>query len=287
MPWKRHRLNLVREEESTGRTHEILTEIRQALGLPYVSTLFQALASFPQFFDLFWKSAKPVVSTQEFFLCSERLGAEAYTRVHNYFSVPSLPAQNEPGPPAQNGLQQTIDFYQYSSPMLLLLAAALLQEFETPGLPKQPSTPVASHPNFSRMQFLADEGAAPAASQKILDDIKRTLDVPFLSTCYVNLGQWPDFLKGYWESLKPMLRTALYEQHRLALRDSALAIAAELPEPLQLPVTEMEAAGVDLNDVHSVVQLTELFLDVLSGQVINMAFAKIGLEDGQSEQKAA
>lgn len=279
MPWKRHRLNLVQEEEAAGRTREIFEDVKQTLGVPYVSPLFQALASFPQFFDLFWKSAKPVVSTREFFLYSERLEAEAYTRVHNYFPVPSLADQS--------AVHETIDFYQYSSPMLLLLTAALLQEFETPGLPKQPSIPAVSPRTFSRIQFLADEAAAPAASQKIFADIRRTLDVPFLSSCYLNLGQWPDFLKVYWESLKPTLRTALYEQHRLRLRDSAVVLAAELPGPLQLSVTDMEGAGVDFNDVHSVVQITELFLNVLSGQLINMAFAKIGLEVGEREQKAA
>jgi hypothetical protein len=137
------------------------------------------------------------------------------------------------------------------------------------------------------MQFLMDEDAASAAGQRILDDIKRTLDAPFLSTCYLNLGQWPGFLKLYWESLKPTLRTAPYEHHRLAIRDSALSLAAELPQPLQLSMAEMEEEGVNLNNLYSIVQLTELFLDVLSGEVINMAFAKIGLEDGSRQRAAA
>lgn len=277
----------MREEDADGRTHEIFEEIKQALGVPYVSTLFQALASFPRFFDLFWKSAGTVVSTQEFFRYSGRLGAEAYTRVHNYFSVPPLPAGNAPSSPAQIGLQQTIDFYQYSSPMLLLLTAALLQEFESPGLPKQPSTPAVPPPTFSRMRLLPDENATPDAGRRILDDIKRTLDAPFLSTCYLSLGQWPGFLKVYWESLKPTLRTAPYEQQRLAVRDSALSLAAELPQPLQLSIAEMEEKGVNLNNLYSIAQLTELFLDMLSGEVINMAFAKIGLEDGERAQAAA
>lgn len=280
----------MREQDAEGRTREIFAGIKQSLGVPYVSTLFQALASFPRFFDLFWKSAETVVSTREFFRHSECLGAEAYTRVHNYFSVPSLRTaalENGPGLEDQTGLQQIVDFYQYSSPMLLLLTAALLQEFESPGSSKQHSTPADPPATFSGMQFLIDEDAASAAGQRILEDIKRTLDIPFLSTCYLNLGQWPGFLKLYWESLKPTLRTAPYEHHRLAIRESALLLAAELPQPLQLSMAEMEEEGVNLNNLYSIVQLTELFLDVLSGEVINMAFAKIGLEDGSRERAAA
>jgi Halocarboxylic acid dehydrogenase DehI len=290
MPWKRYKLNLVKEKDAKGRTREIFDEIKEALGVPYVSTLFQVLASFPEFFDLFWRSAKDVVSTQEFFLFSERLGAEAYTRVHNYFSVPSLRSPEtkrklDTGILAE--LHQMVELYQYSSSMLLLVSAALIQEFENPGRETQRSMSIGSHPKFSGIPLIVEEHLAPATSRKIFADIKRTLNVPFLNICYLNLGQWPDFLKLYWESLKPLMRTPIYEQQRLSMRDSALSLAAELPRPLHVSTAHLEEAGVQLDDIYRVIQLSELFLDLLSRQVLNMAFAKIGLEDGFIEQVAA
>ena len=90
MPFRKHKLHLVREHEAEGRIAEIFGEIREALGIPHVNVIFQTFASFPEFLDLFWRALKPALETQEFFSFSERLGAEAYTRVHNYFSIPDL-----------------------------------------------------------------------------------------------------------------------------------------------------------------------------------------------------
>ena len=288
MPWKKIKLNLVTEKQAEGRTHEIFEEIKQALGVPYVSTFFQALASFPQFLDLFWNATKPVVSTQEFFSFSDRVGAEAYTRVHNYFSLPS--PQNEPEALFGSdgaALHQVIDLYQHSSPVMLLICAALVQEFENPGREAQQGTPSSLQQKFSGVSLIAEEDAAPAASRRLFEDIKRTLNTPFLSSCYLNLGQSPELLKRYWESLKPLLRTPAYEQHRLAILESALSLAAELPEPLQLSVSQMEEAGVRFDDIHRIAQVAELFLDVLSRQVLNMAFAKICVESKWQDEVAA
>jgi hypothetical protein len=292
MPGKKIKVNLAPEKQAEGQTREIFQQIKHALGVPYVATFFRALASFPQFLELFWNAAKPVVSTQEFFSFSERLGAEAYTRVHNYLSAPQLQngsteAHFEIGNDNGTGLPQVIELYQHSSPMLLLICAALVQEFENPGREAQPGTPISSQQKFSEIALITEEDAAPAASRKIFEDIKRTLNIPFLSSCYLNLGQSPEFLKRSWESLKPVLRTPAYEQHRLAILESALSLAAELPEPLQLSVSQMEEAGVLFDDIHRIAQVAELFLDVLSRQVLNMAFAKICLESEWKGQVAA
>lgn len=289
MPWKKIKLNPVTEKQAEGRTREIFEDIRQTLGVPYVSTFFQALASFPRFLDLFWNATKPVLGTHEFFQFSDRLGAEAYTRVHNYFSPPRL----------QNGsmevsfssdeasLHQVIELYQHSSAALLLICAALVQEFENPGREAHQGTPRNPQQKFSEISVITEEEAAPAASRKIFEDIKRTLNTPFLSSCYLNLGHSPEFLKRYWESLKPLLRTPAYEQHRLAILESALSLAAELPEPLQLSVSQMEEAGVLFDDIHRIAQVAELFLDTLTRQVLNMAFAKICVESEWQDEAAA
>jgi halocarboxylic acid dehydrogenase DehI len=290
MSWKKHKLRLVKEGEAQGRTAEIYDEIRETMGTPAVNMMFQAFASLPEFFELFWKSAKPTLETQEFFSFSERLGAEAYTRVHNYFPVPDLRtkiAEMRFSPGAQSEILQVVDLYHYNYAVLLLLSGALEQAFENPGSAHSQGTRPALHPMFTARPILVDEEVAPAPTRKVYDEIKRTLGTPFLNTCFLNFGRWPDFLKTYWDCLKPILKTPLYEQHRLAMRESALTFATELPEPLQLSPAQMEDAGVPVDDVNAVVQMTDLFLNLLSKQVLNMAFAKIGLEDGIRSRLAA
>ena len=87
------KLTLVRESEASGRTSQVFGELKAALGMPYVSLLYKAYAAYPKFLDLHWQAFKPVVETQEFFDLAERLRAEAYTRMHNYFRVPDLCAR--------------------------------------------------------------------------------------------------------------------------------------------------------------------------------------------------
>ena len=290
MGFKRHKLHLVKENQAEGRIAEIYFEVRRTLGIPHVNVMFQAFASFPEFFDLFWTALKPILETQEFFSFSERLGAEAYTRVHNYFSVPDLRTkvtEMDFSAGAQNELQQVVNLYHYNYPALLLICAALLQAFENPGSPQRQGTRPALHPAYSGHPVLVEEEVAPAPTRKIYEDMKRTLGTAFLATCYINFGRWPDFLKTYWDSLKPMIKTARYEQHRVALRESALALAAELPETLQLSTAQMEEQGVPEEDLNTVVHITDLFLNLLSQQVLNIAYAKIGLEDGITSKLAA
>src|SRR5215467_13791319 len=169
MPWKKIKLNPVTEKQAEGRTREIFEDIRQMLDVPYVSTFFRALASFPQFLDLFWNAAKPVVGTQEFFQFSERLGAEAYTRVHNYFSLPPRQNGSTEAPFGSDGtaLHQVIELYQHSSPVLLLICATLVQEFENPGREAQQGTPIRSQQKFSKISLITQEEAPPTASRKV------------------------------------------------------------------------------------------------------------------------
>ena len=291
MNWKRHKLRLVTEKEARGRTKEIFEEIKQAMGVPHVNIIFQALASFPEFFNHFWKTAKPLLHTQEFFSFSERIAAEAYTRMHNYFSVPALAAKTSEmdfSPAARAELEESAELYYYNCSALLLLSAALVQAFENPGTEAvNKITSAVAHPIFSKKPILVEEEKAPPATRKIYDDIKRALGTPFLSSSYLNFARWPDFLSVYWEGLKPVMKTPLYEQNHLALRDSALTLAAALPQSLQLSTAQLEEAAIPKDNITAIVHLADSFLDLLSKQMLNVAFVKIGLEDGGRSEAAA
>lgn len=283
MAWKRHKLHTIREWEADTATQEIYSEVELALGIVYVPTMFQVFASFPDFFRLFWNRAHPVLETREFFSAAERLRAESYTRMHNYFNIPDLGWKVENmqfSSGAQLELRRAVELYHYSHPVVLQLCAALVQAFENPETAARHGTTPARHPSHPEKPVLVEEENAPPLTRRIYEDIKRTLGTPFLSTCYFNFGRWPEFLNEYWEALKPVLSSPLFEHHRRALRESALTYAAELPEPLQLSTSEMEEAGVRRDDLSAIVQTAEFFLDLLSKQTLAMAFAKIGLEGG-------
>src|SRR5215510_40329 len=167
MTWKRARPHLLTEKEASGRIREIFDEIKQALGVPYVNMLFEALASYPAFLVLFWATAKPALHTQEPFIYSERLGAEAYTRMHNYFAVPPLRSNGTAAnhvTEAQAELQEAVELYHYNYSVLVLLVAALVYAFEHPGTRIREGTPVAIDSRYLKQPVLVEEDAATLAS---------------------------------------------------------------------------------------------------------------------------
>ncbi|MCI0349476.1 MAG: halocarboxylic acid dehydrogenase DehI family protein [Acidobacteriales bacterium] len=289
MPLKKGKPVLVREDEAGASVRPVFDEIKESLGVPHVNVLYQAYAAHPQFLELHWKAVKPIVETQEFFKLAERLHAEAYTRVHNYFAIPDLCERMTDlsfSAGARNELTYVVDLFNYNNPLLLLLVAAQMQAFDSAiGRHDQPHP--ATHPVAMQKPVLVEEEKAPSPTKKIFEDIKRTLGVPLLNTDYRAMARWPDFLRDYWALLKGIVQSPLYKEHCQAIRASALVLANELPQPFELTVAQLQDAGVSDDDVESAVRLTELFVKILSGLVLNLAVAKIGLEGGNSAARTA
>jgi hypothetical protein len=287
---RKRRLPLLRESEATGRTLEIYQEIKDALGVPHVNLFYQAYGVYPRFLELHWKLMRPAIQTREFFRFSQRLGAEAYTRVHNYFSVPDLGermAEAKIGEAAQQELLQVVELFHYNNPLLLLIAAAQFQAFEDGPSVKRASSSAPEHPVYSQAPAKVAEEGAPPGIRKIYEDIKRTLGLSFINTDYQAFAHFPEFFSFYWFSVKQFATSPLNGENRHALRESAAALATELPNAPQLTVEQMHEAGLTSEEIGAAIHVTEEFLNLLSGLVLNVAFAKISLEGGTQPRAAA
>lgn len=283
MPWRKgNKLRVVRESEARGRVAEIYQEIMGALGVPQVNVVFQAYAVYPEFLERFWTAAKPIVHTQEFFDLADRLGAEAYTRMHNYFAIPDLcdgVTKQGLSSDARRDLTGMAELFHYNNPLLLLLTAAQMQAFETRIGTPRPTAP-ADHPVFSEKPVLIEEAEAPPAIRRIYDDIRRTFGLPMVNTDYCAFARWPDFLEGYWPALKNIAQSPIYQESQQGMRESAWNLARELPVSLDLSASKLIDDGMNDDQVSDVFRITELFVHALSGLVLNVAVAKIGLEGG-------
>lgn len=280
---RKRRLSLVREADASGRTLEIYQEIKQALGIPQVNAVFQAYGAYPRFLDLMWKLLRPAVDTREFFQCANRLRAEAYTRVHNYFAVPDLCSpirQIHFSTGAQHELTHAVDLFHYTDPLLLLIAAVQFQAFEDGPAHVRVAKASADHPVFTEKLVMLTEEAAPSPTRKIYDDIKRTLGVTSINADFQAFARWPDFLGFYWNALKPVVSSPLYGEHKHALRESALAFANDLPNAPQLSVEHMKHSRLTDEEITSAIHITDESLHSSSGSILNVAFAKISLEGG-------
>jgi Halocarboxylic acid dehydrogenase DehI len=280
---RKRRLPLVSEGDATGRTLEIYQEIKAYLGVPHVNVICQAYGAHPKFLDLSWKLLRPAVETREFFLCAERIRGEAYTATHNYFLVPDLCSSIREvhfSSGAQHELTDVVELFHYNNPLLLLIASVQLQAFEDGPSQHRTAQAGAEHPVFASKPIKITEEAAPASIRKLYDDIKRTLGISVINTDYQAFARWPDFLNVYWNSLKPVVSSPIFGENKHALRESALTLATDLPNAPQLTAEQMQDAGLGADEISAAIHITEEFLDLLSGLILNIAFAKIGLEGG-------
>ncbi len=284
MAWKRgNRLRLVPEREAQGRTAEIYQEIKTALGLPHVSLIFQAYAAYPPFLEMHWARLRPLVSTREFFAIADRLRADAYTRMHNYFDIPDLRARMEAlrlSPGAQQEVTELIELFHYANPLLLLIESAQLQAFEGPVGSITEATAPAEHAVFENPPIRVGEEVASPTVRKLYDEIKHTLDVPLVGTTFRALARWPDFLAAYWEVLRGILQSPMYQECLHGIRESATQLARELPGPFELPLDQLADAGMPDEGIASVVRITEVFVKELAAMLLHIVVAKIGMEGG-------
>jgi Halocarboxylic acid dehydrogenase DehI len=288
MVWNRKkRLELVHENAAAGEIAEIFAQVRDELGMPFVSAYYQSLAFCPPFLRLHWDAMRPLVHSSDFQKRSDRLRAEAYTAIHNYFSVSNLSSAAEG---TEQQLTQAVEYFYERDAMLLLITALQSTAFEgTPSSEPRPNPlqPHRAQPEVASL-LVPNDGLAHGI-RNVFDDMRRHLDVAVATPDYAALGRWPKFVFDWWRNLKPNVASPLYPEQRRRIGDSAMQHAAELPSLSSLSVQALEDQGLSKEQIGSIVHINEAFYDAFSNTVLNFAFAHISLEggNGRGAERAA
>jgi hypothetical protein len=282
--WKKGQaVRLLPPTQATGRVQEIYCDVQHVFGVPHISSFFQYLGTNPRFLDSFWTAIRPVVQTEAYFSCAHRLRADAYTRVHTNFSVPSLKselARQRFSLGACQELKDCINFFCYSVPVTLLLASFLSKAFQSPaGNPVIPRTP-APEPKPHRHLVLIDADAAPSAVQSIFADIRFTTGADVVHTVYRAFARWPDFLQSYWASVKPIAASELFQQSESAVLEAAARLVNELPGPIEFNSAALAKLGMNPTEATSLVNITTMFVHSLAAALLNVSVARIAMEGG-------
>lgn len=287
---KNSNLRLVSEQAADPAVAALFEEIRQTLGVPLVAKMFQALAAHPRFLELHWQAVKPALAADEFYRCAARLRAQAYTWAHNYFRIPDLCHDLEAeqfSDGAKEELGRVVDLFFHLNPVLLMLLAIQTRAFGGP-VGKQEATPKPTRPpQFPERPVMVREETAPEPIRKIFEEIRRTLRLPLLPDDYEALARWPGFLRPYWEVVRGMAASPLYQQFQLGLQESAQALAGDIPVQVDLSGPVLREAGLGEAEIAEIAHSAELLLQNLSLKVFNSAVAKIAVEGGNEQQRVA
>jgi len=286
MRWKRgSRLQLIGEGDASPRIRAIFADMRECLGLPVVPPLYRAYAVFPDFLERHWQSFRPILKSRQFFVLGARLAAESYTRAHNYFAIGHLD-ERESGSVSEVALplSQVLDYYQYLDPLLLLITATQMQAFEGPSGEPAGITQDARHASFPvAPRLLCDTEASPTV-QRIWEERRKLLELAFISDEHRALACWPDFYQQYWAALKGLLQSPLYEDCQYRIGESALRLARELPTCQDTTIPDLLEAGLEGEQVSSLVRINEEFMQAFTGLLLDVTFARIGSEGGNHKE---
>ena len=286
MRWRRgSRLQLIDESEASPRVGELFAEIRECLGLPVVPALYRAYAVFPEFLERHWQSFRPILASRQFFVLGARLAAESYTRAHNYFAIGRLD-ELEPASARDVALSlsQVLDYYQYLDPLLLLIAATQMLAFEGTSVGPAGIAEDARRASFPVSPRLLSDAEATPAVQRIWEERRRILQVAFISDEHRALACWPDFYRRYWAAHKGLLQSPLYEDCRYRIGESALKLGRELPPCSNVSIPDLLEAGLDGEQVSSLVRVNEAFMQAFTGLLLDITFARIGSEGGNHRE---
>lgn len=287
MPHRLPKLKLLPPAQAPERVQRVYGETQRALGVPHVDLVWQAYGVCPEFLELLWAQLRPALDLHATFDLAERLRAGAFTRIHGYFAVPDLGARVgdlQVSSGTQRELNATVELFYYEDALALLLVAAIEQAFELSVGRAAADLRPAEHSVFTGPVLLEEETAS-APVRRIYDEIKSRIGVPVVNTAYRALARWPDFLTQYWSNLRPLIESPLYVESLYGVRDTAMALARELPAALDLTLPRLEQAGIADEAIAEMQRVTQLFLRVLSGLLLNVTVAKVGLEGGTTNGK--
>lgn len=291
MPWRKgNRLRTVPEHDADPATRRIYDEIKSSLALPGLQLYYPALGVYPAFLALHWQTVSDAAKSPELHVAAERLRADAYTRAHNYFRIPNLSQQAELAHSLDGSmpLLDIANYFHYRDPLLLLLFTYQIQAMEgqagkareSDRAPELQSSHAWPERIVQSVPPSISEVNAPPAVKKKFEEFRRTLGVPFVSPDLCAFAGRPEFLDAYWSGLKLMLASPLYPECKHGLRTTAWQLAAQLPGPAELTLDQLSDAGLSAEDVASVARILELFVEYLSGGILNVSAAKIAIEGG-------
>ena len=226
---------------------------------------------------------RPIVQSQAFFSCANRLRADAYTRVHSYFQVPNLKSEvtrQQFIPGAGEELRECINFFCHSIPMSLQLASLLSESFEgAAGSPDIPRTAAAKPQLRCSIELVDEESAAPAV-KSVYADIRTATNAEVTHTVYQAFARWPGFLHSYWSSIKPIAVSELFQYCQSSMREDALAMVSELPGPVEFNSSDLVEMGMNQSEAGSLIRVTNMFALSLAGSLLNVSIARIAVEGG-------
>ena len=271
-----HAASEVLEEHAEGDLKGIFQDIKQTLRAPFVSSVFSALATQPDYLRVAWRQLHTNAQTVYFESQADQL---------RRFAVFSMSEIGEVRTPANDpGISQMLSVLHYVNPKVLLAVAALRSSI-LGQLPRTSVLPAAEKrqvvpglaPGMPEVKAV-DPNTDDQRLRPLFDDIRATSPAGLLGSEYRVLAAWPEYLVGAWSAVKPRMTTPEYRRATRQLR--WMADEAVLGFPFRMDATPhtLRHAGLSERQLDSVRTMLDHYYREVAESVANVAVFTTGLE---------
>ena len=259
----------------SGKKQIWYEEMKAVYQVPWMGVVTMAFAYYEGFFEVLWRGLQPLTTTVEFDLACDELQAIVEKQVKNLQPenlVDELKAKGF-GERELDEIRGLIEiFHRGNLPYFLTatIARRLMEGFdlnENQEFQKRSETKA-----VSEKLVLTEEHHATSEVRSLYQDIRQTLDLPFVNTDYRALARWPSYFSGAWKGLQPRVNSEEHETICLQLHEAAnRLIVSAIPNPRQLRRVNFSQEVLQKQEI---LQTTRLFQWLLPGLITNVAFFK-------------
>ena len=278
----------VPEWRAEGALAQAYAELRDAMQVPWVGVITQALAHYERFYLEAWSRLRPAVESAWF---ARHCHAIAQTAVDGVAATLSPADQRGAlraagyGDREVQGIRATLDALNHGNPQYLVYATAVKLALlgvplgadardEARLSPRPAPRPLADTPPGLVM---IEEHHALADVKAVYADIKATLRLPFVNSDYKAMARWPSYFEPAWGALRPQVDSAEYDALRGEVHRQAVQAALDLPVPYRLDQDAARALGMPDAQVRELIDVISLFQWLLSGLVVNVTWFRAAL----------
>ncbi len=272
------------ELTATGRTAEIFEEIRQAMNLPLVTSIWRALASWDNCLEETWQALKPIyLSDLPLKKLEQFIGQSSPSR-------PKLPFKKYHPDINLNGndirqIKNIIETYNKSNGLNFLTLAALLspsrgeQSMNDYSEIKDQKPLTKLKPLLSRQAIDSGAWAMVKQANSLGSDnqSRRSSSGLHIATLWRHLAHWPNFLKAVHTSYLPYQMSGEIERSSRKAIETALIIGQEITNVVPLETNRIPLKAV--NVITSYVTSPQ--------QVARMVVLGIGMSDWLNDKTRA
>ena len=269
---------------ASGQRAEWYEDTKQVLQVPWMGVVTMAYAHYPTFFGELWRGLKP--------LCQSRPFVEAFMDLRDY--VESRTTELSPAslveplaamgyaPREIDAIRQMNTVFSHGNQLYVLIATIARHLLEVGDMQAKADAETFDerHAPHGQVPFvLMEPHHADEPTQAIFEDIKTTLQLPFVNTDYRALARWPSYFALAWKDLREKVGS---EAHERICQDChgriARLVATQLPNPGRLSSGALRQAAENDASLAEVVQVCRLFQWLLPGLITNVAYFRHQLE---------